>query len=904
MKKILITFLLLITTAPAWAYVDITGYINDAYGPLIGAGISEQGTNQKAATTNDGKFVIAVKSNDSILEISSIGYETKTIKAADIKESEPIVLQEKNETLDDAVISGAIGSKCTEQELQSQDPNAVSGKVKDYNYTNKKATCDIKECVAGFKPSLDGMSCKSTKCSCHKEWDDGVRDCVPWKTTTCTATGAVEAERDCDASGREYCKIKKCDTATYLEEPNENNICVSNNGSECESDDPHAAVATYDENHNCVVRACKNTDTEKYKLKNGKCVVSQNVATPEQVAELKNRADAARANETSLANRTITAGAIASVGTGGMMIGSALSEQAADENIESEMRAYLETFRCEYGSNKSARGGDVNVELPGGNDMFNLYAQYAALAEDLKMRKTALGLKPGIESEIVIDKAETGLYDDVGTGITGGNYISVARALADPNGADAKRWAEQKAKTAEKLETGIKTAAIGAAASLAANIAVNDIFKKKAKTIPAMEKLEQINQIEPQEPNPSCPAITIGGTWPKCKCLQQDQKFSDKDGGKCEPCTGGQVQSDDDPQACVCPPDKPRIINGECSAAQDCSNACKGPHQVVLDEKCNCGCEQGFNPDDKNSCVQDTVLVTTENQVSQTVNMNTKSLFKINSFDLTDDAKKTFDEFIAKWNTDKANYKNCEFRFDGYTDPTGNDKSNQRLSEQRANAVKQYFTSKGISDKMASEGHGKENCVCQAENLTSGCKGKSAGAILSGSEVYTPCRRVEVTLTCTEVKTEEVPNSAQQTTPPAAPERPATIQTSEPATVPVNSSATAAKDYGYNLYDLKTNPKQYVRSKTNVEISDTDSELVVKFINTLQDKWPDVKLARIEKIGDALFINTESDNTGNDFDTYCNQLNKQLNNEHSNITWHTNTTEQLNGCVLQIRLSR
>jgi len=68
MKKILITFLLLITTAPAWAYVDITGYINDAYGPLIGAGISEQGTNQKAATTNDGKFVIAVKSNDSILE--------------------------------------------------------------------------------------------------------------------------------------------------------------------------------------------------------------------------------------------------------------------------------------------------------------------------------------------------------------------------------------------------------------------------------------------------------------------------------------------------------------------------------------------------------------------------------------------------------------------------------------------------------------------------------------------------------------------------------------------------------------------------------------------------------------------------------------------------------------------
>ena len=180
-----------------------------------------------------------------------------------------------------------------------------------------------------------------------------------------------------------------------------------------------------------------------------------------------------REKETSLENRTIGAVGIGTVGIGGMMVGEALSEQNADEDIEQEMRAHLESFRCEYGNYPFVRGGTTNVELPGGNDLFNLYAQYAKLANDLKLRKESLGLKPGIESEIVLDKSETGLYDDVGTGIVAGSYISVARAILNPNSPEAAAWTAQKNARDDKLKTGAVVAGIGTIGSAIANYEIN-----------------------------------------------------------------------------------------------------------------------------------------------------------------------------------------------------------------------------------------------------------------------------------------------------------------------------------------------------------------------------------------------------------------------------------------------
>lgn len=202
--------------------------------------------------------------------------------------------------------------------------------------------------------------------------------------------------------------------------------------------------------------------------------------------------------ENSLENRMLGGVGIGTVGIGGMMVAQSLVEQNADKSAEQDMQAYLSTFSCRYGE-KTARGGEMGLEIPGSNHLINLYQKYAELSQDLKTRKDALGLKPGIESEIVIDKATTGLYDDVGTGIGSGAYASIARALRDPNGEDAKRWAEQKESTASNLKTGAITAGAGVVASMAGNYLINHDNKNRSDELLAdratiKEKYKSVSQ--------------------------------------------------------------------------------------------------------------------------------------------------------------------------------------------------------------------------------------------------------------------------------------------------------------------------------------------------------------------------------------------------------------------------
>lgn len=54
-------------------------------------------------------------------------------------------------------------------------------------------------------------------------------------------------------------------------------------------------------------------------------------------------------------------------------------------------------------------------------------------------------------------------------------------------------------------------------------------------------------------------------------------------------------------------------------------------------------------------------------------------------------------------------YPNLTVYVDGYTDRTGNDKINNKLSEDRANAVKAYLVNKGVNpDNLLTRGHGSQ----------------------------------------------------------------------------------------------------------------------------------------------------------------------------------------------------
>ena len=235
----------------------------------------------------------------------------------------------------------------------------------------------------------------------------------------------------------------------------------------------------------------ENTDNEERLslYKQVEDLIKQDAQT---INELQENADAMRAKEQSTENKLLGGATMAATGIGGMQAMSALAEQSADQDAETAMRAYLATFSCEYGNNRVS-GGEQNVQMPGGNELINLYREYVNLANNLKVRKAALDMRPGIESEPILDSATSGLYDDVSIGKTSGAFTSLARALQNPDGPDAAAWASQKAETANQLKSGLTTAGIGAVAGIIGNQIINkDAPKENSDEI--MAKREKITQ--------------------------------------------------------------------------------------------------------------------------------------------------------------------------------------------------------------------------------------------------------------------------------------------------------------------------------------------------------------------------------------------------------------------------
>ena len=80
-----------------------------------------------------------------------------------------------------------------------------------------------------------------------------------------------------------------------------------------------------------------------------------------------------------------------------------------------------------------------------------------------------------------------------------------------------------------------------------------------------------------------------------------------------------------------------------------------------------------------------------------------------------------------------STYSDTSFVITGYTDNTGSDATNQRLSEERAMAVKNYLESLGLAaDRLATKGASTSNPV--ASNNTSAGRKQNRRVEISSKE--------------------------------------------------------------------------------------------------------------------------------------------------------------------------
>ena len=277
---------------------------------------------------------------------------------------------------------------------------------------------------------------------------------------------------------------------------------------------------------------CKNLD-EEIDSETGKCVkikpekpaVEPVVATepptpapkptPKELEEkLKSAKDAlaaAKEKENSLANKSLSAISTAATSLGAMQLAEGIAEKKADEKAEKEMRNYISTMKCEYGGGQEAVFGNEEITLPGGNELLEYYTEYKTLADNLKTTKAALGLRAGIETEVLYDRAQSGLYQYSNVGKTGGGETSLYRALTDTESADATAWSEQKETASKKLKVGAVATAVGVGGGIIGNYLINergkndtdetDIDKIAARAGNALgqnrNNTEQLNRTDP-----------------------------------------------------------------------------------------------------------------------------------------------------------------------------------------------------------------------------------------------------------------------------------------------------------------------------------------------------------------------------------------------------------------------
>jgi len=125
------------------------------------------------------------------------------------------------------------------------------------------------------------------------------------------------------------------------------------------------------------------------------------------------------------------------------------------------------------------------------------------------------------------------------------------------------------------------------------------------------------------------------------------------------------------------------------------------------------------------------VLQTTETARGLIVNMS-DVLFDFNKYTLKPEAR----EKLAKVSGILLAYPGLKVQVEGYTDNIGTDDYNQKLSEQRADGVREYLVSQSVSDNnVTAKGFGKNDPIADNSTNEGRAQNRRVELVVSGGAI-------------------------------------------------------------------------------------------------------------------------------------------------------------------------
>jgi outer membrane protein OmpA-like peptidoglycan-associated protein len=125
------------------------------------------------------------------------------------------------------------------------------------------------------------------------------------------------------------------------------------------------------------------------------------------------------------------------------------------------------------------------------------------------------------------------------------------------------------------------------------------------------------------------------------------------------------------------------------------------------------------------------VLATKESARGLIVNMS-DVLFDFNKYTLKPDAR----EKLAKVSGILLSYPGLTLQVEGYTDNIGSDEYNQKLSEQRADGVRDYLVTQGVAQPtITASGYGKSDPVADNSTNQGRAQNRRVQLVVSGNSI-------------------------------------------------------------------------------------------------------------------------------------------------------------------------